>query len=67
MKKWSTPVLYELNFSETAVVGAENALSGTTPQVDLGTCHNPYWEGNGLSKEEALENNPFWSGSWGGN
>lgn len=38
---------------------------GAQGDQDLGTCNNPYWAGNGLTKEEAQANNPFWGGSWG--
>lgn len=52
MKQWTAPIIDELDLKATA-------------QEDLGTCHNDYWAGNGLTQEEAKENNPYWSGSWG--
>lgn len=66
MKKWVTPMITELEIEQTAApVDTTNMTSGQIAQLDLGTCNNPFWEGNGLSKEEALENNPYWGGSWG--
>lgn len=41
-----------------------DAPSGAADK-DLGTCSNPYWQGNGLTYEEASKNNPYWGGSWG--
>lgn len=71
MKTWKTPEIEELNFRNTTAVGSEEDISGIMPSeipaenIDLGTCHNPYWEGNGLTLEEAQKNNPYWGGSWG--
>ena len=46
----------------------ENEDSGEPEwQEDLGTCHNNYWEGNGLTKDEAQADNPYWHGGWGQN
>jgi hypothetical protein len=71
MIKWKEPKLESYQIKDTADtywVGNEDALSGSgEKQIDLGTCHNSYWEGNGLTIEEATENNPFWSGGWGQN
>lgn len=67
MKKWIAPAIVEMNVKMTAApVDVENMTSGQLDQIDLGTCHNPYWEGNGLSKDEAIEENPYWGGGWGG-
>ncbi len=69
MKKWISPEIEELELKYTATLGVTDELSGegdeNVPQGELGTCHNPYWEGNGMTLEEAQQNNPFWSGSWG--
>lgn len=66
MKKWIAPAMQELNFKLTATAGLEDEISGMiTPQEDLGTCHCAFWEGNGLTQEEAKENNPYYSGGWG--
>lgn len=66
MKTWKIPVLEELEIKQTtAPVDITNMTSGQIDQLDLGTCHNPYWEGNGLTKEEAIKENPYWGGSWG--
>lgn len=66
MKKWSTPLIEEIEIKKTeAPVDVTNMTSGQLAQVDLGTCNNPYWAGNGKTKEEALEENPYWGGSWG--
>lgn len=63
MKKWVNAELAVLDIAETADVNP-NAPSGAADR-DLGTCSNPYWQGNGMSYEEASKNNPYWSGSWG--
>ncbi len=66
MKQWIAPSIEQLSLSHTATAGIEDSISGIqTSQPDLGTCHNDYWEGNGLPYEEAQKNNPYWSGSWG--
>lgn len=68
MKEWIKPdfEVADIKRATAATFNAENARSGMgVPQEDLGTCHNPYWEGNGLTQEEAKENNPYWGGSWG--
>lgn len=66
MKKWNTPVLEEVSIKLTAApVDTTNMTSGQIANLDLGTCSNPYWEGNGLTKEEAINENPYWGGSWG--
>ena len=66
MKAWKTPVLETLEIKQTtAPVDITNMTSGQVDQLDLGTCNNPYWAGNGLTKEEAIEENPYWGGSWG--
>lgn len=63
MKTWDAPRMEDMNINKTsAPVDMTNLTSG---QVDLGTCSNQYWEGNGLSKEEAINENPYWGGSWG--
>lgn len=68
MKKWNTPVIEEIEIKKTAAaVDTTNMTSGQIAQLDLGTCNNPYWQGNGKSLEEAIEENPYWGGSWGSN
>ncbi len=59
MKKWIIPTIEELNFNETAVIGAENSLSGVA-QEDAWRCSNPYWQGNPDSKPHE-----GWQGNWG--
>lgn len=63
MKKWENAELAVLDIAETADVNPD-APSGAADK-DLGTCSNPYWQGNGMSYEEASKNNPYWGGSWG--
>jgi len=53
MKQWIAPTIDELNLKETA-------------QDDLGTCHNDFWAGNGMTLEEAKKHNPYYAGGWGG-
>ncbi|MCR5203953.1 MAG: hypothetical protein K6E47_02760 [Lachnospiraceae bacterium] len=66
MKEWKKPVLDEINVKDTACFWVDtNEESYVEYDEDLGTCHNPYWHGNGLSQEEAHRNNPYWSGGWG--
>lgn len=81
MKTWTSPAIEELDLKYTAfpILGwFTDELSGEgdtpqppvitqapTPTPELGTCHNPYWAGNGMTIEEAQANNPYWSGSWG--
>lgn len=66
MKEWKTPGIEEMKIEQTAApVDVTNMTSGQIAQLDLGTCHNPYWEGNGKTKEEAIEENPYWGGCWG--
>lgn len=68
MKTWKTPELDIKSIRHTsAPVDTTNMTSGQIAALDLGTCGdgNPYWNGNGLSKEEAIEENPYWGGSWG--
>lgn len=66
MKKWNKPVLDEINVKDTACFWVDtNEESYVEYDEDLGTCHNPYWHGNGLSQEEAHQNNPYWAGGWG--
>ncbi len=66
MKAWIAPVLEELEIKKTtAPVDISNMTSGQVDQLDLGTCSNQYWAGNGLTKEEAIKENPHWGGSWG--
>lgn len=66
MRAWQTPMIEELDITKTtAPVDVTNLTSGQVDQLDLGTCNNPYWAGNGLTKEEAIEENPHWGGSWG--
>lgn len=66
MKEWNKPTLSELEIKVTECpVNVPDMTSSVLDQLDLGTCHNPYWEGNGLSKEEAIKDNPFWKGNWG--
>lgn len=71
MKSWKKPEFEELAIAMTAqayYVNIENEDSGEPEwQEDLGTCHNNYWEGNGLTKDEAQANNPYWHGGWGQN
>ena len=56
MKKWNTPKLEEVSIKLTAApVDTANMTSGQLSAVDLGTCSNPYWKGNGMTKEEAEE------------
>ncbi|MBE5877159.1 MAG: hypothetical protein E7290_09785 [Lachnospiraceae bacterium] len=59
MKKWIIPTIEELNFIETAVIGAENAISGV-PQEDNWMCSNQYWQGNPDYKPHE-----GWKGEWG--
>lgn len=66
MKTWNAPCIEELDIKQTtAPVDVTNMTSGQIGQLDLGTCSNPYWSGNGLTKEEAIEENTYWGGSWG--
>lgn len=66
MKNWKKPEIEELNITQTAEYWkAENEESSVEYQEDLGTCHNPYWAGNGKTQEEAHANNPYWHGGWG--
>ena len=66
MKEWKTPGIEEMKIELTAApVDVTNMTSGQIAQLDLGTCHNPYWEGNGKTKDEAIAENPYWGGSWG--
>lgn len=66
MKEWNKPTLSELEIKVTeCTVNVPDMTSSVLDQFDLGTCHNPYWEGNGLSKKEAIKENPFWGGNWG--
>ena len=66
MKTWKTPCIEELDIRQTtAPVDVTNMTSGQIGQLDLATCNNPYWAGNGLTTEEAIEENPYWGGSWG--
>ncbi|MBR4780037.1 MAG: hypothetical protein IK014_01605 [Lachnospiraceae bacterium] len=67
MKEWKKPVLDEINVKDTACNYwvDTNDESYVENDIDLGTCHNPYWEGNGMSLEDAIENNPFYQGGWG--
>ncbi len=69
MKQWKTPGIEEMKIELTAApVDVTNMTSGQIAQLDLGTCgegNNPYWVGNGLTKDEALAENPFWGGNWG--
>lgn len=58
--------LMVLDIAETACIDNNNP-SGEQGYFDRGTCHNAYWAGNGLTKEEATNNNPYWGGSWGSN
>lgn len=70
MKKWSKPVVEELSLKDTANqywAGSTDELSSVEYEEDLGTCHNPYWQGNGLTQEQAHSNNPYWNGGWGQN
>lgn len=68
-KQWIAPVIIEIEIKKTeAPVDITNMTSGQIAQLDLGTCgegNNPYWKGNGLTKEEAIKENPYWGGSWG--
>lgn len=65
-KQWIAPVIIEIEIKKTeAPVDITNMTSGQIAQLDLGTCNNQYWEGNGLTKEEAIKENPYWGGSWG--
>lgn len=68
MKEWKKPVLDEINVKDTACNPFyidTNEESYVEYDIDLGTCHNPYWQGNGLTQEEAQANNPYWQGGWG--
>ena len=66
MKEWKTPIMEELEIRKTeAPVDVTDLTSGQIGQLDLGTCNNPYWEGNGKTLNEAINNNPYWGGSWG--
>lgn len=66
MKQWTTPGIEEMNIELTAApVDVTNMTSGQIAQLDLGTCNNPYWEGNGKTLDEAIEENPYWGGGWG--
>lgn len=66
MKTWKAPYIEELDIKQTAApVDVTNMTSGQMGQLDLGTCNNPYWSGNGLTKEDAIKENPYWGGSWG--
>lgn len=72
MKEWNKPTLSELEIKVTAApVDVTNMTSSMIAQIDLGTCGNPdgtvnkHWAGNGLSKEEALEENPYYASDWG--
>ena len=68
MKKWIAPEVQELSINETANGTAfYNEDSGEGNYIDLGTCNNAYWNGNGMSIEDAQKNNPYWGGSWGSN
>ena len=54
MKKWIAPEVQELSINETANGTAfYNEDSGGGNYIDLGTCNNPYWNGNGMSIEDA--------------
>lgn len=63
MKTWKTPELEIKLIRHTSDVNPD-APSGAADK-DLGTCSNPYWQGNGMSYEDASKNNPYWGGSWG--
>lgn len=66
MKTWNAPRMEDMNINKTsAPVDVTNMTSGQIGELDLGTCNNPYWQGNGQSKQEAISENPYWSGSWG--
>lgn len=66
MKTWKAPYIEELDIKQTAApIDVTNMTSGQMGQLDLGTCNNPYWSGNGLTKEDAIKENPYWGGSWG--
>lgn len=65
--KWEKP---EFKAVDTTVDLAHyykcpDGTSGVEYDEDLGTCHNQYWAGNGLTQKAAKENNPYWGGSWG--
>ena len=68
MKEWKKPILDEISVKDTTngIYWVDtNEESYVEYDEDLGTCHNPYWQGNGLSQEEAHENNPYYQGGWG--
>lgn len=65
MKTWMDAEFMVLDIAETACINNNNP-SGDE-YFDRGTCHNKYWAGNGLTKEEATINNPYWGGAWGSN
>lgn len=67
MKEWKKIELEVLDINETADTYFKNpdGTSGVEYDEDLGTCHNQYWAGNGLTQEQAKADNPYWSGSWG--
>lgn len=67
MKEWKKPVLDEINVKDTAnnYWVDTNDESYEERDIDLGGCSNAYWEGNHMSVEDALINDPFWQGGWG--
>ncbi len=67
MKKWIQPSLEEMPIRTTSQQYYAASMAGSGAYIDLGTCHNDYWEGNGKTLEEAQKNNPYWSGGWGQN
>ena len=69
MKEWKKPVLDEINVKDTAnnYWVDNNDESYVEYDIDLGNCHNAYWAGNGMTREDSLENNPHWQGGWGQN
>ena len=68
MKEWTKPVLEEIDIKDTSNNNYwvdTNNESYVEYDEDLGRCHNPYWQGNGLSEQEVHDQNPFWAGGWG--
>lgn len=65
MKQWEKPQLEEMSIKTTTQTYYAAAMAGSGVYEDLGTCHNSYWNGNGMSLDDAKKDNPYWHGGWG--